>query len=119
MLTGCTKSTAPAAPTTQTVAGMSITVTPPSPPHTGDDTVVLTLTDAATGEPVGNANITAEADAQAPRLKGASVSGRAQGNGRYEIPVRLPVVSNYEVLVTIQRVGRPAVQFSFPLDVEQ
>ena len=90
-----------------------------SPPHTGDDTLNLTLTDAA-GAPVGDANVTATPDMLAPREPGQSNSGRAQGNGLYQVPMRLPIATQYDVQVQIeQRNGQPPVTVSFPLEATQ
>ena len=86
------------------------------PPHTGDDTLNLTLTDAS-GAPVGDANVTVTPNMLAPREPGQSNSGRAQGNGLYQVPMRLPIATQYDLRVQIeQRNGRPPVTVSFPLE---
>jgi len=54
---GCNRTApTPARPSVQTAGGMTITLTTlPSPPHSGDDTLIVTLTDAGTNAPIGNA----------------------------------------------------------------
>ncbi len=118
---GCAHPAAPpAASLAQTQDGLRVSLsTVPAPPHTGDDTLLLTLTDVATGAPVGNANVTASAEALAPRLPGALVSGRAQGNGAYQVPVRLSIATRYAVQVQIERPGRAPASFTFPLEAAQ
>jgi hypothetical protein len=102
---------------TQTAAGLVVALeTQPSPPHTGDDTLILTVTDAASGAPVGNANVTVAADMTAPRLVGADVSGRAQGNGRYEVPVRLALATRYTIRVRVERAGQSPANVAFSIE---
>lgn len=91
--------------------------TNPTPAHTGDDTLIITLTDAGTGKPIGDANVTASAESLSPRLPGPDVTGRAQGNGLYNVPVVLAVVSAYQVQVLAERPGYPTGTFSFSIDV--
>lgn len=116
--TGCSRPPAPPAVSpAQTSAGITATLsTTPSPPHTGDDVLIITLTDAQTGQPIGDANVTASAEAVSPRLPGTAVSGRAQGNGVYNVPVVLGVVTSYRIQVQAQRPGYPTATFSFPID---
>ncbi len=104
----------------QTSQGLSATLTTmPAPPHTGDDTLVLTLTDAATGAPVGDANVSATAQMLSPRLPGSPVTGRAQGNGVYQIPLRLGIATRYSVQVQAQQGTRPPATFTFALEAQQ
>lgn len=112
---------APAAPdTAQTSQGLLATLTTtPAPPHTGDDVLVLTLTDAATHAPVGDANVSAVAQMLSPRLPGSPVTGRAQGNGVYQIPLRLGIATRYRVQVQAQRAARPLAVFTFALEAQQ
>ena len=101
---------------------MTIVPTPPNsgPPHTGDDTLNLTLRDAATGAPVADANVTATPNMMAPREPGQSNSGRAQGNGVYQVPLRLPIATQYDLQVEIsRRGGPPPVTLSFPIEATQ
>ena len=121
LLAGCSPKAAPSVmPATQRVGGLTVQMTTtPTPPHTGDDTLNLTVADAA-GAPVGDANVTATPNMLAPRMPGESNSGRAQGNGLYQIPMRLPIATKYEVDVQIQqRNGQPPVLVSFPLEATQ
>lgn len=122
LLTGCTAHHAsPAAtPGAQTSQGLSATLTTiPAPPHTGDDTLIFTLTDAQTHAPVGDADISATAQMLSPRLPGSPVTGRAQGNGVYQIPIRLGIATTYRVQVQAQRTAHPAATFTFPLEARQ
>jgi len=119
---GCgTHAAPPAAPSgAQTSQGLSATLTTtPAPPHTGDDTLVLTLTDAATGAPVVDANVSATAQMLSPRLPGSLVTGRAQGNGVYQIPIRLGIATRYSVQVQAQQGAHPPATFTFALEAPQ
>ncbi len=122
LATGCgARPAPPAAPGgVQTSQGISATLaTTPAPPHTGDDILVLTLTDAATGAPVGDANVSATAQMLSPRLPGSPVTGRAQGNGVYQIPLRLGIATRYSVRVQAQQGARPPATFIFALEALQ
>ncbi len=119
---GCAPRPAPppaaAAPLAQNGVSATLASTP-SPPHTGDDTLILTLTDTQTGAPIGDANVSASAAMLSPRLPGTPVTGRAQGNGVYQVPVRLGIATKYTVQVLVQRPGHPTAVFSFPLEAQQ
>lgn len=121
LLTGCVRMPRPPeAASVQTVGGIRASLTTvPSPPHTGDDTLVFTLSDPSTNLPIGDANLTAKTVSLAPRLPGAVTTGRAQGNGVYNIPVRLAIASSYNIELQVQRIGRPPVTFTFPLYATQ
>ena len=118
-LAGCSRPSAPAAPASQTVGGLTITLTASPPPHTGDNTFVVTIRDAATQAPVGNANVTATPEMLSPRLPGTPTSGRSQGNGVYNVPVRLGVATNYNVALHVERTGQPAADVSFPIEAAE
>jgi hypothetical protein len=109
----------PSPPMEQTGGGLAIGLsTTPSPPHTGDDVVDLHVTDQSTNAPIGDANVTVEAESVTPRLPGSPVSGRAQGNGVYQAPVVLPIQTEYDILVQVARPGKPAANVTFRIDVE-
>ena len=117
---GCSQPTTPVTPTVQVANGMAITLnTAPAPPHTGDDILIVTLMDATSQSPIGNANIRATPIMQSPRMRGTDVSGRAQGNGRYEIPVRFAIATRYEISLHIERTGKPPTDVTFPLEAQQ
>lgn len=117
---GCSNPTAATKPQTQAAGGLTIQLrTLPDPPHTGDNTVIVTLTDAATNTPVGDANLTATADMSAPRLPGPTSSGRAQGMGVYNLPVTLAVATRYNVKLHIVRIGKPATDVVFAVEAQQ
>ena len=122
LLAGCSpKPATPVKSTTQTASGLTIQMTTnPAPPHTGDNILNLTLTDSATGAPVGDANITATPNMLAPREPGQSNSGRAQGNGDYQVPLRLPIATQYDLQVEItRRGGQSPITVSFPIEATQ
>lgn len=119
MLAGCSRTPAPVAPSTQTVAGMVVTLTTSPPPHSGDNTFALTLANARTQSPIGNANITVTPEMLSPRLPGAPSSGRAQGMGGYSLPVRLGVATRYNLVLEIERPGRPKAEVVFPVEAAQ
>lgn len=118
LMTGCSHP-APSTPPHQTVDGLLVTLTSGDTPHTGDNTVTLTLADAATGTPVGNANISATPDMRSPVMRGVSTSGRAQGNGVYTLPVRLAVATKYQLTLHIERPGHAAAEAEFPIEAVQ
>lgn len=121
LLMGCSHNgPTPAAPVMQTIGDIRASLaTVPTEPHTGDDTLVVTLTDPSTNTSIGDANLTAQTVSLAPRLPGVPTTGRAQGNGIYNIPVRFAIASSYRVELQVQRVGRPPVTFTFPLNIGQ
>lgn len=118
-LTGCSRTAAPPPLLRLTAGSTTVTLTSGSLAHTGDNTLAVTLADAATGMPVGNANITATPEMLSPRLLGASTTGRSQGNGLYTIPVRLGVASRYSIALKIERPGKAATEVSFPVEAAQ
>lgn len=86
------------------------------PPHSGDDTAIITI--MSNGQPVNDATVVATANMRAPKLDGSPASGRFQGDGQYEAPLRL-VATSYDVDVHIERTNRPAVDVTFPLEAWQ
>lgn len=118
-LAGCSHMAAPPAPPRQTAGDTVILLTSGAAAHTGDNTLSVTLADAASGAPVGNANITATPEMLSPRMAGASTTGRSQGNGLYTIPVRLGVASRYKVVLKIERPGKAAAEASFVVEAAQ
>ncbi len=118
LLTGCSPPAAPppAPPPTLTDGSVSVTLTSTLTPHTGDNTLTVRVMDTKTQTPVGNANLTATPEMQAPRLPGAVTSGRAQGDGIYTIPVRLAIASRYEIGLKIERPGQPPAEVTFPVE---
>jgi len=118
LLTGCVRTPILPPVTQQTNAGMTVALTSSSP-HTGDNTVSIMVTDASTKSPVGNANVAATAEMVSPRLPGTKVSGRAQGNGLYNIPLRLGVATRYNLTLHIQRPGQPTATVVFPIEAAE
>ena len=118
LLPGCTRTHTVPATEQQTTGGMVITLNSNSP-HTGDNTITISVADANTKSPVGNANITATAEMISPRLPGTQVSGRAQGNGLYNIPLRLGVATRYNLTLHIQRPGQSSATVIFPIDAAE
>ena len=110
---------------TQVSSGLSVTMTTvgatsaTAPPHSGDNVVTLDIADAASGQPVDGANITATADMLAPRIAGQAVSGRSKGRGRYEVPIRLGIAAKYDLRVDVTPRGQPTVSFVFPIEAWQ
>jgi len=115
---GCSRPAPPAAAPSRISGSLLITLTSP-PPHTGDNTFVVTLTDVATQAPIGNANITATPQMLSPPLPGTSTTGRAQGNGVYTVPVRLGIATRYNIALKIERPGSTAAQVTFPVEAAQ
>ena len=81
---------------------------------------MVTLNDDTTHKaPIGNANITATPEMLSPHLPGASTSGRAQGNGVYNVPIRLGIATRYNIALHIERTGLPPTEVSFPVEAVQ
>jgi hypothetical protein len=118
LFSGCVRTPILPPATQQTNAGVNVALTSTSP-HTGDNTISIMVTDANTKSPVGNANVTATAEMVSPRLPGTPVSGRAQGNGLYNIPVRFGVATRYNLTLHIQRPGQPTATVVFPIEAAQ
>ena len=115
LLAGCSHP-APPALARKTVGDLAVSLTADPPPHTGDNMFSVTVADAATQAPVGNANITANPEMLSHSGTGSPSSGRAQGNGLYLVPVRLGVATRYDINLHIERPGKPAADISFPID---
>ena len=115
---GCSK---PAAPSAQhkTVGDLVISFTANPPPHVGDNSFQVTVADAASSAPVGNANITVDPEMLSHPGTGTKTSGRSQGNGVYLLPVRLGIATRYDVSLHIERPGKPATDASFPIEAAQ
>ena len=113
-----------------TTVATGTNTTPVPPRHTRDDEPTLTDGRAVRDEREDrtaelrderaaanrDANVTARAEAVSPRLPGQPNSGRAQGNGVYNIPVVLAVASSYRIQVQAARSGLPTATFSFLID---
>ena len=118
LLAGCSKP-APVGPAHKTVGDLAVTLAADPPPHLGDNTFSVTLADAVSQAPLGNANISAVPEMLSPHDVGSSTSGRSQGNGLYTIPVRLGIATRYDINLHIERPGKPAADVSFPIDAVQ
>ena len=118
LLTGCSR---PAVPTAahKTVGDLAVTFTADPPPHTGDNTFTVTLADAETQTPIGNANLSATPEMLSHIGTGSQTSGRASGGGLYKVPVRLGVATRYDIALHIERVGKSAAEVSFPIEAAQ
>jgi len=118
LLAGCSK---PAAPVVlhKTVGDLSVTFTAAPPPHIGDNSFRVTVTDTALPASVGNANITVDPEMLSHIGTGTKTSGRSQGNGAYLLPVRLGIATRYDISLHIERPGKPAADVSFPIEAVQ
>jgi hypothetical protein len=118
-LGGCSQPKQSSAPTSKVAGDLTVTFTTSTPPpHSGDDTGIITIVQTATGQPVSDASVVATANMTGPKADGAPASGRSQGSGRYEVPLRL-IATTYDIDVHIERPGQPAVDVTFPIDVWQ
>jgi hypothetical protein len=118
LLTGCSHPAPPLA-SHKTVGDLAVTFAADPPPHAGDNMFSVTLADAVTQAPVGNANITANPEMLSHTGTGSPSSGRAQGNGLYLVPVRLGIATRYDISLHIERPGKPVADVSFPVDAVQ
>ena len=116
MLSGCSAKPGASGPVAQDSGDLHIVLaTDPTPLRVGDDTLIVTITDQATNQPVVDANITVTAYNQLAG-GGDTETGRSQGNGVYNVPIKLPIADQYMGTVTVQRLGKPDVSVKFPLD---
>lgn len=113
---GCSPRPQASGPVGQDSNGLHIQLaTDPNPLRAGDDTLIVTVTDLATSQPVVNANVTITAY---NKLAGGgdTETGRSQGGGVYNVPIKLPIADQYTATVTVQRLGKPDSSVQFPLD---
>ena len=103
----------------KTVGDLAVSFTADPPPHVGDNSFQVTVADARTQAPVGNANITADPQMLSQIGTGTKTSGRSQGNGVYSLPVRLGIATRYDISLHIERPGKPAADVSFPVEAAQ
>ena len=118
LFAGCSH---PAPPVTahKTVGDLAVSFTADPAPHVGDNSFQVTVADAQTRSPVGNANITADPQMLSQNGTGTKTSGRSQGNGAYQIPVRLGIATRYDISLHIERPGKPTADVSFPVEAAQ
>jgi len=130
---GCSRPKNQKTTQTQTQSGIAVTATTvpnvetpgnttvaaPGPPHSGDNTVELDITDVSTNRPMNDATVYVTPNMVAPRLAGQQVSGRYRGNGRYEAPIRLGIAAKYNLVVQVVPHGKQAVSFTFPIEAWQ
>src|SRR5579862_995069 len=91
LVSGCSNKLSPSGPVAQEKDGLHIQlVTDPNPAQVGDNTLTVTVTDGNTNAPVVNANVTISAY---NKLAGGGdqETGRSQGNGVYNVPIKLPI----------------------------
>src|SRR3569833_294338 len=120
LVSGCSKSGQNPKPLTQSVGDLNVSFIVQAenggPAHSGENTAVVTLT--SNGAPVDDANVLATANMRAPKLTGSPASGRYQGNGQYDIPLRL-VATTYDVDVKIIRLNKAPVDVTIPVEAWQ
>ena len=118
LLAGCSKP-APPAVAHKGVGDLSVTLTAGSPPHIGDNTFSVTLVNSYTQAPIENAGITATPEMLSRSGAGSPSHGQPQGNGLYQVPIRLGVATRYDINLHIERPGSPAADVSFPVKASQ
>ncbi len=116
LLAGCSHP-APVVKAQKTVGSLVVSLAADPPPHVGDNSFQVTVTDAQA--PVGNANITADPQMLSQNGTGTKTSGRSQGNGVYLIPIRLGIATRYDISLHIERPGKPTADISFPIEAAQ
>ncbi len=118
VLAGCSHPAPPVA-AHKTIGDLAVSFTADPPPHVGDNSFQVTVADARTQAPVGNANITADPQMLSQIGTGTKTSGRSQGNGVYSLPVRLGIATRYDISLHIERPIKPAADVSFPVEAAQ
>ncbi|HEX5323621.1 MAG TPA: FixH family protein [Capsulimonadaceae bacterium] len=118
LLSGCSAKVGPSSPVAQNAGGLHIQfATDPNPPRVGDNTLIVTLTDSKTNAPVVNANVTGAAYNKVAG-GGDQETGRSQGNGVYNVPIKLPTPDQYTANITVEQIGKPDVSAKFPLSAQ-
>lgn len=118
LLAGCSHP-APAVTAHKSVGNLAVSFTADPPPHVGDNSFQVSVADAQSSAPIGNANITVDPQMLSQNGTGTKTSGRSQGNGVYLVPVRLGVATRYDISLHIERPGKPATDVSFPVEAAQ
>jgi len=113
---GCSPKPEATGPQAADIGGLHIVLAAdPSPVRVGDNTLIVTVIDSSTNKPVVDANVTVSTYNQLAG-GGDQETGRSQGNGVYNVPIRLAIMDMYKTTVTIQRVGKPDVSAQFTLN---
>src|SRR5262249_9114577 len=107
---GCSR---PPAPATTTAGDLGVRLAlDPDPPTTGDNALLVTLTDAS-GKPVDGARLAFQYDMPAmgamPEMKGGG-EVKPEGQGRYLIVYPLTMLGDWTLIVGIEAPGHPRSQ---------
>jgi hypothetical protein len=117
-LLGCSQKAAKVGLKAQESNGVRIYISSdPDPLQTGDNTLIVKLMDIATNEPVVNANVTVSAYNELAG-GGDRESGRSQGDGQYNVPVKLGIPDSYRLDVQVQRPSQPDSDATFSVTSE-
>ncbi len=117
-LPSCSEKKPWAGPLTQQDNGVVVQMsTLPNPPSVGDNTLIFNMHDAASQAPVVNADLTVSSFNQLAG-GGDKETGRSQGGGTYNVPMRFGVNDAYTIDVRVQRPGQPDAEVKFTIDVE-
>jgi membrane fusion protein, copper/silver efflux system len=85
----------------------------PNPPEVGQNTIIVKLTDAE-GKPVNDAKVTLlpfmPAMGSMPRMEQKS-QVTLKGNGLYEVVFELPMGGTWEIILSVEKDGRPETFF--------
>jgi len=118
MTAGCSKKPAKVGAVSADNNGLRITLTSlPDPPQSGANTFTIKLTDSASGVPVVNANVTISAYNDLAG-GGDRESGRSQGDGSYNVPIKLAIPDKYRLDVQVQRPGHDDSDVQFTVESE-
>ncbi len=118
LVAGCSHPV-PAVTAHKIVGDLAVSFIADPAPHVGDNSFRVTVADAQTHAPVGNANITADPQMLSQNGTGTKTSGRSQGNGVYLLPVRLGIATRYDISLHIERPGKPGADVFFPIEAAQ
>jgi hypothetical protein len=89
--------------------------TSPDPMQAGDNVVMIHLTDMSSGQPVVDANVTISAFNELAG-GGDRESGRSQGNGDYNVPIKLGIPDKYNLDIEVQRPGEQDSDATFTIN---
>ncbi len=118
LITGCSKKAAKITTLSTDNNGVKIALSSaPDPPQAGSNTFTVRVTDDATQAPVVNANVTISAYNDLAG-GGDRETGRSQGDGTYNAPVKLGIPDKYKIDVQVQRPGHDDADAQFMVEAE-
>jgi hypothetical protein len=118
MITGCSSRGTKVGIQAQESNGVRIYIAiDPDPPQAGDNKILVRLVDLASNQPIVDANVTVSAYNELAG-GGDRESGRSQGDGEYDVPMKFGIPDSYRLDVEVQRTGQQDSDASFTVTAE-